>query len=109
LRILNIGRQRFAEVGRKHDRVAILPVSCCTSFIDLEQKLLATKAAAEKQIQALTRERDTVKASQSEHRAKVSTTASNFDQLVDLLFDGRYPLLAHSSLLLGYRPRSFPY
>jgi hypothetical protein len=28
---------------------------------DLEQKLLSTKAAAEKQIQALTRERDTLK------------------------------------------------
>jgi hypothetical protein len=48
---------------------------------DLEQKLQATKAAAEKQIQALTKEWDTLKASQAELRAEISTTASNFDQL----------------------------
>jgi predicted nucleic acid-binding Zn-ribbon protein len=49
--------------------------------VDLEQKLLATKVATEKQIQALNRERDTLKASQSELREEVSTAASNFDQL----------------------------
>jgi chromosome segregation ATPase len=48
---------------------------------DLEQKLQATKAAAEKQIQALTKEQDTLKTSQSELRTEVSTVASNFDQL----------------------------
>jgi predicted nucleic acid-binding Zn-ribbon protein len=48
---------------------------------DLEQKLLATKATAEKQIQALIRERDTLKASQTDLRAEISTAASIFDQL----------------------------
>jgi cell division protein FtsB len=37
------------------------------------------KAAAEKQIQALTKERDTLKASQADLRAEISTTTSNFD------------------------------
>jgi FtsZ-binding cell division protein ZapB len=49
--------------------------------VDLEQKLQATKAAAEKQIQALTKERDTLKASEAGLRAEISTAASNFDQL----------------------------
>jgi chromosome segregation ATPase len=48
---------------------------------DLEPKLQATKAAAEQQIQAITKERDTLKASQSELRSEVSTAAFNFDKL----------------------------
>jgi chromosome segregation ATPase len=48
---------------------------------ELEQKLQATKADVERQIQALTKERDTLKASQSELRAEVSTAASNFEPL----------------------------
>jgi chromosome segregation ATPase len=48
---------------------------------DLEKKLQATKAVAEKQIQALTKERDILKASQSELRVEVSTASSNFEQL----------------------------
>jgi myosin heavy subunit len=48
---------------------------------DLEKKLQATKAAAEKRIQVLTKERDILKASRAELKAKISTTASNFDQL----------------------------
>jgi hypothetical protein len=48
---------------------------------DLEQKLQATQAAAEKQIQALTKERDILKASQSDLWAEVSMAASNFEQL----------------------------
>jgi predicted nuclease with TOPRIM domain len=49
--------------------------------VDLELKLLVIKAAAKKQILALTQERDALKASQSELRAEVSTMASNFDRL----------------------------
>jgi uncharacterized phage infection (PIP) family protein YhgE len=48
---------------------------------DLEQKLQATKATAEKQIQALTKKRDTLKASQSELRSEISTAISNFNKL----------------------------
>jgi hypothetical protein len=48
---------------------------------DLEQKLQDTKATTKKQIHALPKERDTLKASQAELRAEISTTASNFDQL----------------------------
>jgi hypothetical protein len=48
---------------------------------ELEQKLQATKAAVEKQIQALTKEWDTLKASQAELRAEIATAASNFDKL----------------------------
>jgi hypothetical protein len=47
---------------------------------DLEQKHQDTKVAAEKQIKALTREQDALKASQSKLRAEVSTTASYFYQ-----------------------------
>jgi chromosome segregation ATPase len=48
---------------------------------NLEQKLQATKAVAEKQIQALIKEQDTLKASQAEHRTEITTATSNFDQL----------------------------
>jgi chromosome segregation ATPase len=47
----------------------------------MEQKLQATKAAVEKQIQALTKERDILKASQTELKTEIATAASNFDQL----------------------------
>ena len=46
---------------------------------DLEKKLQATKVAAEKQIQALTKERDTLKASQAELREEISTATTNFN------------------------------
>jgi hypothetical protein len=48
---------------------------------DLEKKLQATRTAAEKKIHALTKERDALKASHGDLRAKISTAASNFDQL----------------------------
>jgi hypothetical protein len=48
---------------------------------NLEKKLQSTKAAAETQIQALTKERDILEASQSELRAEVSMASSNFKKL----------------------------
>jgi chromosome segregation ATPase len=48
---------------------------------DLDKKLQATKTAAEKQIHALTKERDALKALQADLRTEISTAASNFDQL----------------------------
>ena len=48
---------------------------------DLEKKLQVTKAAAEKQIQALSRERDLLKASQVELKNEIAAAASQFDQL----------------------------
>jgi hypothetical protein len=48
---------------------------------DLEKKLQAAKATAEKQIQALIKERDILKASQSELRAKIVAATSSFDSL----------------------------
>jgi multidrug resistance efflux pump len=48
---------------------------------DLEKKLQVTKAAAEKQIQALSRERDLLKASQVELKTEIAAAASQFDQL----------------------------
>jgi chromosome segregation ATPase len=50
-------------------------------LIDLEQKLLATKASTEKQIQAVIKERDSLKASQAVLRKEISTGTSNFNQL----------------------------
>jgi hypothetical protein len=48
---------------------------------DLEKKLQVTKAAAEKQIQAFSKERDLLKASQVELKNEIVATASQFDQL----------------------------
>jgi chromosome segregation ATPase len=48
---------------------------------DLEKKLQVTKAAAEKQIQALSRERDLLKASPVELKNEIAAAASQFDQL----------------------------
>jgi chromosome segregation ATPase len=48
---------------------------------DLEKKLQATKVAAKKQIQALVKERDILKASQAGLRTEIATAASNFNQL----------------------------
>jgi chromosome segregation ATPase len=48
---------------------------------DLEKKLQATKVAAKKKIQALIKERDILKASQSELRAEIATATSSFDSL----------------------------
>jgi hypothetical protein len=50
-------------------------------LIDLEQKLLATKASVEKQIKALIKEQDALKASQAVLREEISTATSNFNQL----------------------------
>jgi hypothetical protein len=49
--------------------------------IDLEQKILAAKASAEKQIQALLKEQDALKASQAALREEISIATSNFNQL----------------------------
>jgi chromosome segregation ATPase len=48
---------------------------------DLEKKLQVTRAAAEKQIQALSKERDILKASQSELKTEIAAAASEFHQL----------------------------
>jgi hypothetical protein len=48
---------------------------------DMEKKLQVTKAAEEKQIQALSKERDILKASQAELKAEIAAAASQFDQL----------------------------
>jgi hypothetical protein len=46
---------------------------------DIEKKLLAVKAAADKQIQALTQEQDILKASQAELYEEISIATSNFN------------------------------
>jgi chromosome segregation ATPase len=49
--------------------------------VTLEQRLLATKASAEKQIQVLVKERDALKASQAALHKEVSMATTNFNQL----------------------------
>ena len=48
---------------------------------DLEKRLQVTKAVVEKKIQALIKERDILKASQSELRAEIAAATSSFDSL----------------------------